>query len=258
MPTREILFNSGFTGCNDRMAILKNETVQRDLSKFKELDSGDFSTEQYVYVDDAGKPARVKLEKVITSDGVQSDWEEDDQTSLAYILNKPDLTFGLEDDSREEFTVIYDVGGLRRGDKISASESAVEILRKILISTDDHTGVKVGLIKFGELPTDWNEFDLNKLTDIPNTVADLLEYGYNYKFSASNDYYVIAVPRTLDIELEKVYQDSFVLGYNTEHITSGGEVIWDIYLPVYNTYTDEPTYAPVTGENFVVKYTFTK
>ena len=74
MPVRkDINFNSGFTGCNDRMAILKNETVPRKLDSFTEIQGADINTDMYVYVDENGKSERIRLGEIVNTTATQAD-----------------------------------------------------------------------------------------------------------------------------------------------------------------------------------------
>lgn len=73
MPRSDINFNSGFTGCNDRMAILKNATVPRRLDDIEEIDSSGIGLDMYVYVDDGGKDRKINLGDIASANAMQSD-----------------------------------------------------------------------------------------------------------------------------------------------------------------------------------------
>ena len=155
MPAKkDVIFNSGFTGCNDRMAILKNETVQKDLSDYSEVLSTNVGTDMYVYVDDAGKPSKIRLGEIITSNAVQPDWAEKDTTSYAYIRNKPaDLVID------EDIVSLYNIGGINAGQLFKAGTAVTDIIKKLL-----YTNAPVTL-RFGLIPG----------TDkIPETITELI------------------------------------------------------------------------------------
>ena len=262
MPVRrDINFNSGFTGCEDRMAILKNETVQRDLSGFKELEAAEIDTNQFVYIDDNGKPAKIRLGTIIDTNAVQADWTDTDPESYAYIKNKPDIALD------EDLVSIYNVGGVHKGDVFARGTSMMEIIKNILSSTSNDTGIRFGLLN--EIPN-WNTFNPESDLTIASTqtVASLLQYGFEVNFTANNQYYVLAVPATLgtesedgytatNVEVDSVLQNGFPLSFEKININIvNSSALWYIYLPTKETYPDNTSkYARTTGK-FKITYTF--
>lgn len=217
MPVRkDINFNAGFTGCEDRMNILKNATVPRNLSEFTELEPAEIDTNMYVYVDHAGKGEKIKLGNIIDTSATQADWDEKDEYSYSYIKNKPDLVFN------EDFVSLYNIGGVSSGQVFPAGTSIIEVLKEILSVSGDVV-FRFGIIDaddYGALPGDFSvyqlqEYDNNKLADIlqkgwsPNNGNPItLESGR----TGNGQFFILAIPKSERITLEKCYQAGYALG----------------------------------------------
>lgn len=200
MPVRkDINFNSGFTGCNDRMAILKNETVPRKLDTFTEINPTDINTDMFVYVDD-GESKKIRLGNIINTTASQPDWDETDESSYSYIRNKPD-NLVLDRD----VTSLFNVGGIRIGDTFEKGTPLHDIIIKLLSFTEKITNIKFGIVD--TLNIGQASFIDELKTDVQENKADLLSNGWTHTFTVDNEYYVLAVPAELGIEVKEVLQD---------------------------------------------------
>lgn len=259
MPRSDINFNSGFTGCNDRMAILKNSTVPRRLDEFPEVDSTEMGLDMYVYVDDNGTDKKMSLGDITNPGAMQSDWESTDEESYAYIKNKPDLKL------KEDLTSLYEVGGVRVGQVFPENTSLYDILIDILSTTKD------AILYFGlvdEIPASWTISDIDALNQIEAKAADLIAVGTNPKyttFDANNQYYVLAVPKEYGIKVSEVSQNGFLLDFISlnddvyhklpSKLDDSIKDSWDIYLPVVTVFDTPKEFARTTGK-FTVIYKF--
>ena len=257
MPRSDINFNSGFTGCNDRMAILKNATVPRRLDDIEEIDSSGIGLDMYVYVDDGGKDRKINLGDIASANAMQSDWEVTDEDSYAYIKNKPQLTL------KEDLVSLYDVGGVRVGQVFPENTSLYDILIDILSTTKD------AILYFGlvdEIPEVWTITDIDALDQIDSKASELISMGTNPKdttFDAHNQYYVLAVPKEYGLKVSEVLQNGFSLDFISLNEVSGlpsriDDTIkdtWDIYLPVVEVFDTPKEFARTTGK-FTVIYKF--
>ena len=267
MPRNDINFNSGFTGCNDRMAILKNETVPRRLDEFEEVESPEITTDMYVYVDD-GKSKKVKLGNIVNTNGVQSDWDEENEGSYAYIKNKPDAYL------KEDITALYQVGGIRVGQTFDKGTSLYDIIFDML-STSKEASMMFGLVD--NIPAVWTISDIDALqTEIQGSISNFMLYGTDPNdttFNANNQFYVLAVPKFFEFEdgtrvsldVSEILQNGFSLdfvkldgSYNHSVPSRLDDSIkdqWDIYLPVVSVFDTPVEFARTTGE-FTVIYKF--
>ena len=211
-----INFNAGYNNCNDKVAILRNEVVQRDLKDFEELAGEDVDINSYIYVDQNGKPARIRLGDVISSNAVQSDWDQTDDTKYDYIKNKPELKF------TEDFVSLYNIGGVAAGQPFTAGTSVMDVLKEMLSVTGDVV-FRFGIIDaddHGALPGD---FSVNQLPEYDAyTLAEILQNGWSPNDgnpitlepgrTGNGQFFVLAIPTSQRITLEKCYQAGYALG----------------------------------------------
>ena len=208
MPVRkDINFNSGFTGCEDRMAILKNSTVPRNLGELEEIEPADINTEMYVYVDEAGKGKKIKLGNVVDESASQVDWDEEDDTSYAYIKNKPIV------DLPEDLISLFNVGGVKAGDVFPAGTSIYDLLVRVLSAPHDDVPFYFGVLN--EFPLEWSAAFITSALELQDNVdlQESLTNGFSVTFTANNQFYVLAVPKTLGIEVSEVIQDDLKLNF---------------------------------------------
>ena len=217
MPVRrDINFNAGFTGCEDRMAILRNATVPRKLDNFTEIEPAEISTDMYVYVDNAGKSEKIKLGNIIDTSASQADWDEDDEASYSYIRNKPDLTFD------EDFVSLYNIGGVSSGQVFPAGTSIMEVLKEILSVSGDVV-FRFGIIDaddHGALPGDFSVYQLQEYDNVK--LASIIQNGWSPNDgnpitlepgrTGSGQFFILAIPKSERITLEKCYQAGYALG----------------------------------------------
>lgn len=222
MPVqKDINFNAGFTGCNDRMAILRNETVPRRLDVFEEVDPVDIDPEMFVYIDSDGKSQKIRLGNIINAGvvPVQSDWDEEDDTKYSYIRNKPDINDLLYLD--EELVSLYNIGGIHSGQKFPAGTSLADILKEMLSVTHPEV-FYVGVINSlsPNVESDMNEIEV--ATD------KLISDGYKWEdIHLNNQYWAIALPKDSHVDLTGVFQEGFALGFTRIDLDSAWWLIVD-------------------------------
>lgn len=267
MPVRrDINFNAGFTGCEDRMAILRNATVPRKLDDFTEIEPAEIDTDMYVYVDNAGKSEKIKLGNIIDTSASQPDWDEDDEASYSYIRNKPDLYL------KEDLISLYNIGGVKAGDIFEKGTSLYDIIRSILSAIEPTEGIRFGVIN--EIPEWSGEFITNNLVSIEEYLgidsgiglARLLGEGLSLNFKASNQFYVLAVPSNAGLEVSEVLQEGLKLNFvylkgvvKSENAYGNIVNVWDVCLPTVETFPDQdPEYARTTtpSNGYTITYKF--
>lgn len=258
MPVRkDINFNAGFTGCEDRMAILRNETVPRRLDDFNEIYESDITTDMYVYVDD-GTGKKIRLGNIIDSTATQSDWDETDEGSYAYIRNKPEIKL------TKSLTSLYNVGGVKAGDKFEAGTSLYDIIVSILSYTEIAAALRFGILN--DLPEIWTgEYIENHLSLVDEvSYNEIMSEGLVRNFDANNQFYVLAIPSEYGIKVTDVIQEGLKLDFiwirgavTVEDLLGNQTKLWDICLPTKETFPDgeEAEYARATG-SYTVTYKF--
>lgn len=222
--SKDIKFNSGYNTCEARMQILKNETVQKDL-EYEEINKEDTGTKSYIYVDNNGTPAKLKLATLIDpKEGTQSDWDVTDETSLAFIKNKPN--FSLD----EDIVSSYNVGGIRVGTVLKAGSTALDILKLMLTSTE------IVQFKFGVVRTPGG-FRPQDIPDLePIEVTEVLKKGlYVPDVKTENEYYILLVPQESNLVVSQIRQNGYSISFKQRVIGS-----YDAYyqsVPTTGTYS---------------------
>lgn len=262
MPVnKDIIFNSGFTGCEDRMSILRNATVPRKLGDFEEIEPAEINTDMFVYVDSAGKGKKIKLGNIVDTSASQADWDEEDESSYSYIKNKPDIKLN------EELVSLFNVGGIKAGDVFTKGTSLYDIVIAMLSARHDDLPIHFGLLS--ELPLAWTgEFITTNLTQLENVdLADIMTNGLACNIEgADNQFYVLAIPTSLGIKVSEVIQEGLKLDFRyikgavqlINEVTGEPTDVWDVCLPTKKTYPDEEEdveYARTTG-TYTVTYKF--
>lgn len=227
---KDMNMNAGYNQCDARMKILKNETVQKDLD-YSEIKKSDINEKSFVYVDNNGKPSKIKLAAIADpNEGVQSDWDEEDELSLAYILNKPNFTL------KEDIVSNFNVGGIKIGTVLEAGSSALDILVKMLTSSEQV------IFKFDSL-VNIDRIRPTEMPDLPvKNVSDILVEGLLIEdVELHNEYYVLLVPRDSKLEVKEVYQGGFNISFKKKEIAN-----YDMYYqgtPSTGTYTFKYKFA---------------
>ena len=135
-----VFFNEGFAGCSDRCAILESRMLGKEFAnnpEIEELKAEDIpyassddccsldesDNNAYVYVDNGGKPAKIKLAKFMYPNHVNADWDAEKGT-LAEIFNKPSMRVNEVTDSEgnklypDGFFSEVSYGDIFEGDRI--------------------------------------------------------------------------------------------------------------------------------------------
>lgn len=216
---KDVQFNSGYNGCDARMSILKNETVRRNLD-YKEIKPEDIDIDSYIYVENDGNPYKLQLASITDAkQGIQADWDEENEDSLAFIKNKPQVILD------EEVVAAYNVGGVRAGDKIPAGTSIYDILMKILSIADSIT------VKFSALDS-VEEINPILMLDYTFSVEDVLTKGIVFSnIELNNQYYVLLVPEDSALLVDKVFQGGYRISTRKKIITGSDGKKWHAYYP---------------------------
>ena len=213
MSCRDINFNAGYNGCTDKVAILKNEVVQRDLTNYNEITSEDVDINSFIYVDHDGNSSKIKLGDVITANAVQSDWDQEDDTKYDFIKNKPELKLS------EDLVSLYNIGGIKIGQIFEKGTSIFDIMKEML-STDTPEDFYIGVINTlsPDLTTDMEEISM------PTSV--LISEGYKVTMTLNNQYWALAIPKSSRIEVKSIYQEGYSLGFTVLDLN----VAWDLIV----------------------------
>ena len=231
---RDMNMNAGYNACDARMKILKNETVQKDLD-YDEIKVDDVKTNSFVYVSQGGSPTKIKLASLLDpKEGIQSDWEEKDVTSLAYIKNKP--LFYTEN----ELIAAYSLGGIKRGDTIPAGSTALDILVRMFTANESVA------FRFGVLDSIETIRVDNLTLQEPIKLEEALTKGYFIDdVHLDNQFYVFAVPENSGIVVDSVYQGGYKISFKYRQAIDSRDNSWKVY---YQT-------VPSTGAyNFRYKF----
>lgn len=236
---RDIKFNSGYNECEARMSILKNETVQRDLD-YDEITNDDVTVDSYVYVDQNGKPAKMKLADVIASNAMQSDWLQEDDKKLDYIKNKPQITL------EEDLVSLYNLGGIKMGQVFKKGTPFIEIVQELLMTTTPE------VFRFGVVDS-LLDFDLESVEEFEISTASLISDGWQHELTFNNQYLALLIPEDSHVDVKRVYQAGYAL--DLQEVT--GYTVLDEDRKVWKLYTNAEM-APITGTfTFVFKFKFT-
>jgi len=215
----EVKFNTGFNGCNDRLAIVKNETVPRRLDEFTEIESGAATTvDDYLYVDGNGLDKKIKVSTLLNPKRTKSDWAEEREDEDSFILNKPGVN-NLETDMVSS----YNVGGIRAGHVFEKGTTVREIIDMLLSLNAD--GYFLAQITESN-PSGLTEEELIEIDkDNKNHIAitpDILSNGYFWTINTDNDYFYIAIKSTEDtrIKVEKIKQAGFDIELKYQRVGS--------------------------------------
>ena len=129
---------------------------------------------------------------------MQSDWDEEDELSLAYILNKPNFTL------KEDIVSNFNVGGIKIGTVLEAGSSALDILVKMLTSSEQV------IFKFDSL-VNIDRIRPTEMPDLPvKNVSDILVEGLLIEdVELHNEYYVLLVPRDSKLEVKEVSEKEY-------------------------------------------------
>ena len=235
----DIHFNAGYDTCQARMSILKNETVQRDLN-YDEITNDDVDINSYVYVDQNGKPAKMKLADVIASNAMQSDWLQEDPTKLDYIKNKPPIEL------EEDLVSLYNLGGIKMGQIFKKGTPFIDIIKELLMTTTPET------FRFGVV-NDIYDFRLEDVEEFEVSTATLIADGWQHQLSFNNQYLALLIPENSHVDVRRVYQAGYAL--DLEEVKS--YTMQDKDGKVWKLYTNAEL-APITGTfMFVFKFKFT-
>lgn len=216
---KDINFNSGYNGCEARMSILKNETVRRDLD-YDEIKRQDVDINSYIYVENEGVPSKIKLASIIDEkQGTQSDWLEEDTSSLAYIKNKPILNLD------KDIVASYTVGGIKAGDKIPEGTSVYDLLIKILSIAES------AVVRFGVLDSITN-VNPQTVPEYTLDVQDVLTKGLLFEnVQLQNQYYVLLIPEQEGLKVDRVFQGGYRLSTRAKTFTDANNKTWRMYYP---------------------------
>lgn len=248
-----VILNSGFCGCDDRFALLEEDTIPRRLadSDIPEVRSNYKSNgKMYVYVDNDGKDAKVSLDSILYPSHVNADWNatrgndsEGYYYNPAYIYNKPDFEgFEKDVDRRmkgfeeglcldEDFKVTNTVGKVKAGTTLLKGTPLQQIIKDML-TKGVGTVLKYGVIddpgRIEALEYEEN-LSVQKLLDDGLTISDLVLDG---------EYHVVAIPEDAGIKCTKVFQGGHAIDLTeglVEEIIDGMRV-YHLDMPTIGTY----------------------
>lgn len=236
---KDLRFNAGYNNCEARMSILRNETVQRELD-YDEITNDDVDINSYVYVDQNGSPAKMKLADVIASNAMQSDWNQEDPTKLDYIKNKPPIQLD------EDLVSLYNLGGIKMGQVFKAGTPYIDIIKELLMVTTPET------FRFGVVD-DINTFNLESVEEFEISTAKLIADGWKHELTFNNQYLALLIPENSHVDVNRVYQAGYAL--DLEEVE--GYSVLDENNKVWKLYTNAQK-MPITGTfTFVFKFKFT-
>lgn len=236
---RDIKFNAGYDTCQARMSILSNETVHKDLD-YIEIGNDDVDLNSYVYVNQNGVPAKMKLADVIASNAMQSDWLQDDPDKLDYIKNKPPVEL------EEDLVSLYNLGGIKMGQIFKKGTPYIEIVKELLMTTTPET------FRFGVVD-DLANFRLEDVEEFEISTATLIADGWQHQLTFNNQYLALLIPENSHVDVRRVYQAGYAL--DLEEVK--GYSVLDENDKVWKLYTNAEM-APITGTfMFVFKFKFT-
>ena len=225
----EIKFNSGFNVCGDKVAILRNEVVPKDLSNVELLNSSDLGADSYIFVDAGGKEGKVALADIQGGAvKIQPDMSESDPESPRFVRNRLDSNLFLS----ESLRTAYSIGGIKKNTVYEAGTPVSQILKDLLTASAIDSGLKFGLVS--EIPS-----SVDDLQDVEVNREDLLTKGITFKGAFNNQYYALAVPVSLGLTVDAVIQSGFELSFE-KRPKFDAQSLYDLYfceLPVTGTYT---------------------
>lgn len=217
MP-RDIRFNSGFAGCDDKCAILRHEMVPRrlkDNERFEEIVADDITDGMYVYVDNNGEDCKAPLGDIIWPDHVNADWAEENDAKASYIYNKPIIgdTF-----VKESFNSTAKVGGVEVGELVLKGTPWAEVIKRILTGISGEAYLYWGIVDTdpyedseGQITVDWSVSNLQNYKTI--TRAELINDGFEWPefYTLDHQRQVIAFNKGAQLDVDWMEQEGFVI-----------------------------------------------
>lgn len=243
MSCKDINFNAGFNGCNDKVAILRNSVVQRELDSFDIMTNDDVDINSYIYVDHKveGKtiPSKMLLSEVIASNATQSDWDEEDDTKLDYIKNKPEVEL------QEDLISLYNIGGIKLGQVFEKGTSYLDIMKELLSTS------RPEVFRFGVVDDLYN-FDILSVEEFEIPTSDLIAEGFVHELTFNNNYLALLIPEDSHVDIKAIYQAGYSLGIDKVEgysMIDDDRVAWKLYTNARK--------APITGTfTFDLKFKF--
>lgn len=263
MSRKDINFNAGFNGCNDKVAILKNEVLFKDLEEYEDTrnDSEVSYEDSYIFVDQQGNPTKMPLTEVMSGiplEEIQSDWAETDEHKFSYIKNKPEDKTVLD----EDMISLYNIGGIYAGQEFKKGTLILDIIKELFSSGGKDNIVKVFVTDFD--PSDITPDIIDEIEPkyVPDgiyeqkifhlTSTELVTKGLVWKnddgsdISLDNQYYMLAVPASFGVVVNDIFQAGFPISYEVTKVRGpNGDLLWLLYHDSNR----------VTGE-YTFRYTF--
>lgn len=225
----EIKFNSGFNVCGDKVAILRNEVVPKDLSDIEQLNISDLGAESYIFVDAGDKEGKISLADIQGGAlKIQPDMSESDPESPRFVRNRLDSNLFLS----EPLRTAYAVGGIKKNTVYEAGTPISQILKDLLTTSVIDGGLKFGIVS--GIPS-----SVDDLQDVNINREDLLIKGITFEGAFNNQYYALAVPVSLGLAVDAVIQSGFELSFK-KRSKFDVQSLYDLYFcefPVTGTYT---------------------
>lgn len=225
----ELKFNSGFNVCGDKVAILRNEVVPKDLSKVESIGIDDLGADSYIFVDAGGKEGKISVADIQGGAlRIQPDMAESDPESPRFVRNRLDSNLLLS----EQIRTAYAIGGIKKNTVYEAGTPIGQILRDLLATSAVDSGLKFSVVS--EIPS-----SVDDLQDIETNREDLLAKGITFARTFNNQYYALAVPVSLGIIVDSVIQNGFALSFKKRY-KFDSQSLYDLYfceLPVTGIYT---------------------
>lgn len=281
-----VFFNEGFCGCEDRCAILESKLMGKDFANDPEVEElkvedipfassddccslDESDNNAYVYVDNGGKPAKIKLSRFMYPNHIIPDWEakldEYGNMPLDFIQNKPSMKVNEIVDSEgqpifpEGFMSEVSYGDIFEGDWVDGDMTAIDILKKMMTKTQ-----RVPLI-YGcstELPIAFQEgVEEYKVDKKYPTRDELIKKGAIINFHGLLDsegyhgyYFFIGIPRGFDLVCNGIMQGGHFIEFGEgwikeeesyDYVVGGTNYRYDFYRLLY----------PVVGR-FTVRFAF--
>lgn len=258
---KNINFNSGLNGCNDKISILKNEVILKDLKKYEDTrnDSEVSFEDSYLYVDQQGQPTKISLIEVMTGapvDEVQADWDQTDESKFSYIKNKPVVVLD------EDVVSLYNIGGIYAGQEFKKGTTVVDIIKELFSSGGKDNIVKLFVTDFEPdtitvdqldeiepkfAPQGFYEQKVLNLTSTELVTHGLIWMNSNGKdIVVDNQYYMLALPASFGVIVDDIFQAGFPISYEVTKVYGPeGDLLWYLYHDSNR----------VTGK-YTFKYTF--
>ena len=220
MP-RDIRFNSGFVGCDDKCAIMRHELVPRrlkDNERFEDVVAEDITDGMYVYVDNNGEDCKANLSDIIWPEQVRSDWDEIDPKKPAYIENKPVIG---DTYVKETFNSTAKVGGINVGDLILEGTPWADILKRILTAINGDaimywwtTKTRPEDLTISDFETSGSKYRGQKTisrSELLNEGFEWPKYVDAHSYTLDDEWHVIAFNKDAQIEVDWMEQEGFLI-----------------------------------------------